>query len=133
MEGGKVRRGEPGGKGKTRKTASGVHLLLEHILEHDSIATAVAMHTGRIPCVACLYGHKITANNEGSENKRKERIEEGGMGKTEREGGREVRRLERVGEWREREGIGQKWRQGGDREGIKGKGRGGTTTLRQVY
>jgi len=46
----------------------------------DSIATAGAMHTGRIPCVACLYGHKITANNEESDNKMKERIGEGGNG-----------------------------------------------------
>jgi len=46
----------------------------------DSIATAGAMHTGRIPCVACLYGYKITANNEKSDNKIKERIGEGGNG-----------------------------------------------------
>ena len=38
------------------------------------------MHTGRIPCVACLYGHKITANDEESDNKRKERIGEDGNG-----------------------------------------------------
>jgi len=29
---------------------------------------------------ACLCGHKITANNEESDNKRKERIGEGGNG-----------------------------------------------------
>jgi len=38
------------------------------------------MHKGRISCVACLYGHKITANNEESDNKMKERIGEGGNG-----------------------------------------------------
>jgi len=57
-----------GGEGKSEKPPP------------DSIATAGAMHTGRIPCVACLYGHKITANNEESDNKMKERIGEGGNG-----------------------------------------------------
>ena len=46
----------------------------------DSIATTGMMHKGSCPCVACLYGHKITANNEESDNKRKERIGEGGNG-----------------------------------------------------
>ena len=67
--GGQRRVGEGrGGEGKSEKPPP------------DSIATTGAMHKGRIPCVACLYGHKITANNEESEHKRKEKIGEGGNG-----------------------------------------------------
>jgi len=75
------------------------------------------MHTGRIPRVACVYGHKITANNEESDNKRKERIGEGGTGWGQ---GRDKR--ERRGEERGRRELkgryGMRW---GDGDGEGGR------------